>query len=74
MGVFVFLGFLEAYGFGVPVGGSGKLTEALIRCIEDRTAASVLAGQEVREVMVTQRPRRRRHHRGRSPLHRRATR
>ncbi len=34
LGVFVFLGFLEAYGFGVPVGGSGKLTEALTRCIE----------------------------------------
>ncbi len=34
LGVFVFLGFLEAYGFGVPVGGSGKLTEALVRCIE----------------------------------------
>ncbi len=34
IGVFVFLGFLEAYGFGVPVGGSGKLTEALVRCIE----------------------------------------
>ena len=25
LGIFVFLGFLEAYGFGVPVGGSGKL-------------------------------------------------
>ena len=30
LGVFVFLGFLEHYGFGVPVGGSGKLTEALV--------------------------------------------
>ena len=34
MGVYVFLGFLEAYGFGVPVGGSGSLTRALIECIE----------------------------------------
>jgi len=35
MGVFVFLGFLEAYGIGVPVGGSGKLTDALIASIQD---------------------------------------
>ncbi|HEY8521945.1 MAG TPA: NAD(P)/FAD-dependent oxidoreductase [Gammaproteobacteria bacterium] len=33
MGLFVFVGFLEAYGIGVPVGGSGKLTDALIACI-----------------------------------------
>jgi len=51
IGVFVFLGFLEAYGFGVPVGGSGKLTEALVSCIESY-GGSVLAGQEVREVIV----------------------
>ena len=51
LGVFVFLGFLEAYGFGVPVGGSGKLTEALIRCIEDR-GGTVLASQDVGEVVV----------------------
>jgi phytoene dehydrogenase-like protein len=51
LGVFVFLGFLEAYGFGVPVGGSGKLTEALVRCIEDHGGA-VLTGQDVREVSV----------------------
>ena len=51
LGLFVFLGFLEAYGFGVPVGGSGKLTEALVRCIE-HYGGSVLMGQEVREVIV----------------------
>jgi phytoene dehydrogenase-like protein len=51
LGVFVFLGFLEAFGFGVPVGGSGKLTEALISCIEDHGGA-VLTGQDVREVIV----------------------
>ena len=51
LGVFVFLGFLEAYGFGVPVGGSGKLTEALIRCIEDRGGA-VLTDEDVQEVIV----------------------
>jgi phytoene dehydrogenase-like protein len=51
LGVFVFLGFLEAYGFGVPVGGSGKLTEALVRYLEDH-GGSVLTNQDVREVMV----------------------
>ena len=35
IGAFVFVGFLEAYGFGVPVGGSGKLTDALIACIRE---------------------------------------
>jgi phytoene dehydrogenase-like protein len=35
IGTFVFLGFLQMYGFGVPVGGSGALTDALVACIED---------------------------------------
>ena len=35
LGIYVLLGFIEAYGFGVPVGGSGALTSALIRCIEE---------------------------------------
>jgi phytoene dehydrogenase-like protein len=52
LGVFVFLGFLEAYGFGVPVGGSGKLTAALIQSIEAH-GGSVLTSQDVREVIVT---------------------
>ncbi len=63
VGVFVFVGFLEAYGFGVPVGGSGKLTEALVRCIESYGGA-VMAEQEVNEVIVSQRSGRRRGHRG----------
>src|SRR5690606_32111134 len=33
-GAFVFVGFLEASGIGVPIGGSGTLTEALIASIE----------------------------------------
>lgn len=52
LGVFVFLGFLEAYGFGVPVGGSGQLTAALIRCIEDH-GGTILTNQDVREVTVS---------------------
>ncbi|MGH8138365.1 MAG: phytoene desaturase family protein [Steroidobacteraceae bacterium] len=46
LGLYVFLGFLEAYGFGVPVEGSGSLTRALIRCIEDH------GGRVVAEVDV----------------------
>jgi phytoene dehydrogenase-like protein len=34
MGVLVFTGFLEMFGFGVAVGGSGELTRALIDCIK----------------------------------------
>jgi phytoene dehydrogenase-like protein len=51
LGVYVFLGFLEAYGFGVPVGGSGSLTRALISCIEDH-GGRVLANVDV-EVVLT---------------------
>jgi phytoene dehydrogenase-like protein len=51
VGTFVFLGFLEAYGFGVPVGGSGSLTRALIDCIEDH-GGRVLANSDVVEVKV----------------------
>jgi phytoene dehydrogenase-like protein len=39
IGAYVFLGFLEKFGFGVPVGGSGALTNALIACIEDHGGA-----------------------------------
>jgi phytoene dehydrogenase-like protein len=51
LGVYVFLGFLEAYGFGVPVGGSGGLTRALISCIEDH-GGRVLANMDVEAVLT----------------------
>ncbi len=51
IGAYVFLGFLEKFGFGVPVGGSGSLTSALIACIEDHGGA-VRAGAQVREVLA----------------------
>jgi len=51
IGAYVFLGFLERFGFGVPVGGSGKLTDALIACIEDHGGA-VRANCTVREVVT----------------------
>lgn len=51
IGAYVFLGFLEKFGFGVPIGGSGSLTAALIRCIEDHGGA-VRANAQVREVVT----------------------
>lgn len=49
IGLFVFIGFLEAYGFGVPVGGSGSLTRALVASIE-RDGGRVMANVDVAEV------------------------
>jgi phytoene dehydrogenase-like protein len=49
IGVFVFVGFLESTGIGVPIGGSGALTQALIRCIEDH-GGSVHSGINVTKV------------------------
>ena len=49
IGVYVFLGFLERFGFGVPVGGSGSLTDALIACIRAH-GGEVVANGDVREV------------------------
>ncbi|MEP6547571.1 MAG: NAD(P)/FAD-dependent oxidoreductase [Gammaproteobacteria bacterium] len=46
LGVYVFLGFLEVYGFGVPIGGSGSLSRALIECIEAH-GGKVIADVEV---------------------------
>jgi phytoene dehydrogenase-like protein len=51
IGTFVFLGFLETYGFGVPVGGSGALTNALIACIQDH-GGQVLANTSVAQIKV----------------------
>ena len=59
IGAYVFLGFLEKFGFGVPVGGSGSLTDALIACIEDHGGA-VRANCQVREVVTDGTPRDRR--------------
>jgi phytoene dehydrogenase-like protein len=52
IGAFVFLGFLERFGFGVPVGGSGALTAALIACIKDH-GGDVIANAQVREVTAS---------------------
>lgn len=45
--LFMFLAFMEKYGIGIPVGGSGALTAALIRCIEDH------GGEVISEVDVS---------------------
>src|SRR5688572_16342242 len=50
-GTFVFVGFLEAYGIGVPIGGSGRLTDALIASIRDN-GGEVLANVDVERVLV----------------------
>jgi phytoene dehydrogenase-like protein len=50
LGVFVFVGFLEAYGIGVPLGGSGRLTDALVACIRDH-GGEVLANAEALRVL-----------------------
>jgi len=52
IGAYVFLGFLEAYGFGVAKGGAGKLTDALIACIKDH-GGEVIANAEVARIKVT---------------------
>jgi phytoene dehydrogenase-like protein len=51
MGVFVFVGFLEAYGIGVPVGGSGRLTDTLIASIRDN-GGTVLSDTNVTAILV----------------------
>jgi len=51
LGVFVFIAFLEAYGFGVALGGSGALSDALVACIRDH-GGEVLSGVDVERVAV----------------------
>jgi phytoene dehydrogenase-like protein len=52
IGAYVFLGFLEAYGFGVAKGGSGRLTDALIACIRDH-GGEVIANADVARITVS---------------------
>src|SRR5690606_1835002 len=52
IGAYVFLGFLEAYGFGVARGGAGQLTDALIACIRDH-GGEVLANADVARIKVS---------------------
>jgi len=52
IGMYVFLGFLEAYGFGVARGGAGRLTDALIACIREH-GGEVIASAEVARIRVS---------------------
>lgn len=49
IGVYVFVGFMESTGIGVPVGGSGQLTRALIDCIKDH-GGEILADVDIVKV------------------------
>ena len=51
LGAFVFVGFLEAYGFGVPIGGSGTLTDSLIASIRSN-GGEVLPQVDVASIRV----------------------
>lgn len=51
LGVYVFVGFLEAHGFGVPVGGSGALTDALVASIRSH-GGEVVGESEVERIEV----------------------
>ncbi|MFZ1991667.1 MAG: NAD(P)/FAD-dependent oxidoreductase [Alphaproteobacteria bacterium] len=51
IGPFVFVGFLESLGIGVPVGGSGALTQALIDSIKSN-GGEVVGSAPVEQVLV----------------------
>jgi phytoene dehydrogenase-like protein len=51
-GMYVMPGLMHGYGVSQPIGGSGKLTEALIRCIE-HYGGEVRCNAEVRRVLVS---------------------
>ncbi len=52
LGTFVFVAFLEAYGFGVAVGGSGELTRSLLDCIRHH-GGTAIGGVDIERVVVT---------------------
>ncbi|MFC7047561.1 phytoene desaturase family protein [Emcibacter nanhaiensis] len=52
MGAFLMPGIIHTYGVSQPVGGSGKLTEALIRCIE-HYGGEVRCNAEVGKVLTS---------------------
>jgi phytoene dehydrogenase-like protein len=51
MGLFLMPGIIHTYGVSQPVGGSGKLSEALVRCIE-YYGGSVECNREVKRVVT----------------------
>lgn len=51
MGIFIMPGIIHRYGVSQPVGGSGGLTDALVRCLEDQ-GGEIRLGAEVDKVIV----------------------
>lgn len=51
MGVLLMPGIIHTYGVSQPIGGSGKLTEALVRCIEAQ-GGEVRCNAEVAKILV----------------------
>lgn len=51
LGIFLMPGIIHTYGVSQPVGGSGKLSESLVRCIE-HYGGEVRCNSEVRRVTV----------------------
>jgi len=52
MGVLLMPGIIHTYGVSQPIGGSGKLTEALVRCIE-ANGGEVRCNAEVEKVLTS---------------------
>ena len=52
MGVFLMPGIIHTYGVSQPVGGSGKLTESLVRCVENH-GGELRCNAEVSRILVS---------------------
>jgi phytoene dehydrogenase-like protein len=52
MGIFLMPGIIHTYGVSQPVGGSGKLTESLVRCVEHH-GGEVRCDAEVTRILVS---------------------
>lgn len=52
MGIYLMPGIIHTYGVSQPVGGSGGLTDALVRCIE-HYGGEIRCNAEVRRVIVS---------------------
>jgi phytoene dehydrogenase-like protein len=52
MGIFLMPGIIHTYGVSQPVGGSGKLSESLVRCIE-HYGGEVRCNSEVTRILVS---------------------
>ncbi len=52
MGVLLMPGIIHTYGVSQPIGGSGKLTEALVRCIESH-GGEVRCNAEVAKILTS---------------------